>query len=142
MGLASHAILWKTASAAYFCQKYADSAVFLNKFFWYASLTVSFLVLSLYILKMISYPRFVKDEWKHPVRVHFCNTPHLVLLLLAIGVPNGFGPDKPTLRVLWGFAFVCQSAITQSVYTRWMFSLSSSIKAARPQFLLSLITNS
>jgi len=139
MGLASHAILWKTATTAYFCKTNTDSAMFLNKFFWFAAVIVASVVSFLYILKMVLYPRFVRDEWKHPVRVHFCNTPHLVLLLLTIGVPNDFGPDNTTLRAIWGVAFVCQCAITQSVYSRWMFSLNSSIKTARPQFLLSTV---
>lgn len=139
MGLVSYSLLWKVASEATFVMRHRKGAEVLNYMFWVLAIIIGGILVILYPLKWIFYPKFSRDEWKHPIRLHFNNIPHIVLLMLSIGVPSDIEPGKTALRTMWGISFVAQICVTQSIYHRWLFSLNSTINAARPQYCLSTV---
>ena len=88
MGLGSHALMWKAMSGTEFISLEESTTNLLNTIFWYSSIIVFGLVVSLYLYKMISSFSLVKAEWLNESRCHFFNAPNLVFLLLLMSIPT------------------------------------------------------
>lgn len=157
MGLAGQAVLWKAFATSGLIHDIPFSKLpGVNPgtgglVFWTASLLISALLLLFYILKMIFHWPLVLDELRDGSRVHFSNMPHLILLLLTIGVPeelypflsssSSIIPHAVGRQVCYGIALASQLIATSMIYESWMFSANASntIGCAQPQFLLSTI---
>lgn len=136
LGLSGHSILWKAAYARGFI---GISSLHLNWFFWVSGAVAAAVVLACIVIKRCTNASLVAEEWRHPVRVHFFNAPHLILMMLCLGIPINVSINMVSLRVLWGVSALSQTLITQSIYQRWMFDQASKLSSARPQFLLSTV---
>ena len=143
MGLAGNAILWKTiGSSDLFNAELTRVTHFLNVFLWIVALSVTLSLILCYIYKCIFHFPLVLKEWNDPVRIHFMNTPHLILLLLATGIPEGhiLQASAQSLRVIFGVGLVAQIGITQHVYCEnWLFHPTASISCSKPPFLMSTV---
>ena len=138
MGLAGNAILWKTASGqpgtVLFQHSFASTC---HAVLWYTALVAAVLVSLAHVYKAVYKWPLVQAELHNNIRVHFYNGPHLVLIMLALGVPQSASSES--LRVVFGIALFLQTAITQTVYDQWLFEDMSSISCAKPPFLLSTV---
>jgi len=141
LGLAGYSIVWKTASKtpSFLKEHNIKLAEVLNYIFWVSAIIVGGISAILTVLKWIFSRKFAKDEWKHPHRIHFNNIPHIVLLMLSIGLPSDIEADQIILRSMWGISFVAQIFITRSIYHRWLFSINGTVNSARPQYSLSTV---
>lgn len=136
MGLAGQASLWSMLHGT----GWFELSELFQIIFWSASLAVTTLFLALYLLKLLFYWNLVADELNNPVRVHFFNMPHLILMLLALAVPDCLFDDLGIGRqIIWGIAFCFQVGFTSFVYEDWLFSKIKTIQCAQPQFLLSTV---
>jgi len=142
MGLLGNSIAWKAASYADIFQGGFEHGEIVNVFFWISSI-VSFVVIgTCYLWKCWFRPDLVRQEWQSPIRAHYMNTPHLILLMLAIGWPNQFfGTPVMGWRIMWTIGFIMQLCITQLMYERWFFANGAGqwLAHANPQFLLSTV---
>jgi len=142
MGLVGNSIAWKAASNADIFQGRFVHGEMVNLFFWISSI-VSFVVIGTCYLWKCGFRRYlVKQEWQSPIRAHFMNTPHLMLLMLAIGWPDQFfGMPVMVWRIMWTIGFIMQLSITQLMYERWFFANDAGqrLAHANPQFLLSTV---
>lgn len=139
MGLAGQAILWKVAGKA--LETGFDAIA--NKIFWICSFLISLVIFCAYAYKTWFYFPLVMDEINNGTRVHFFNMPHLILVMLSLGVPDDFMaenfPAVAAKRIIWVLGFSAQIMITYNIYESWLFSEHSNISCARPQFLLSTV---
>ena len=103
-------------------------------------LTALVSISTLLLIKAALCPSLVLAEWRHPVRAHFFNMPHMSMLILAIGMPPDI-EDKSAQSVLWVIGAVSQTLITNAIYSRWLFDPDSSVghDHARAPFLLSTV---
>ena len=142
MGLAGQAILWRSVQKSkLFGASFDGVARSFNILFWATSLLFSALALVLYVRKAIFHYSLIKDEIRDGSRVHFCNMPHLILAMLAIGVPTFVEESiSGTGRVVcYAVSLAAQLYSTSFIYQTWLFSDDSNITCSRPQFLLSLV---
>ena len=145
MGIAGHAIMWKTAGSADFISEKVNTQM-ISAVFWIVSLLVMVMLFTAYCLKAYFYFSLVRDEYNDGTRVHFLNIPHLVLLMLAISVPNDTSAMTMIAdhggqgrRIIFGIGFLVQLIWTIPIYENWLFSDNQNISCARPQFLLSVV---
>jgi tellurite resistance protein TehA-like permease len=135
MGLGGQSILWKSIYETKFTSVLGGLG---NLVFFSTGCFVLVLTGFIYLLKLCHYPALVYFEWKHPVRAHFFNAPHLGVLMLCIGTPASV-MEVSTRRGIWVVCAVVQTFLTQTFYVRWLFDGRSNIGQARPPFLLSTI---
>jgi tellurite resistance protein len=150
MGLAGNAILWKTISEANapFQSERVNLDV-LTILLWCLALSAAIMVGLGHIYKAwlvwLSKNGDERDsfllvqEWRHPLRIHFMYAPHLILIMLAIGIPESFEASQRSLQIIFGVALVCQTLLTQTIYDQWLFSPASCITCKKPPFLLSTV---
>lgn len=142
MGLAGNAVLWKSAGRVAFLKGHLDSVELANSILWHIALVVAIMTLLAYLYKMVFHFRIVLMEYRHPVRVHFFNAPHLIFIMLSLGVPSNIQSGSSTIstQILFAMGLIFQFCTTQVIYERWMFcNQSPSISEAKPQFFLSII---
>lgn len=150
MGLAGHAILWKVVGSSGIVRDKNSIGIGTVSFvFWACSLVISTLLLVCYVgSKCLFHRSMVHQELADGSRVHFFNMPHLILIMLSISVPESdnnpfsFVVDKEHMlgrQVCYSIGLVCQLVSTSAIYESWLFSESSNITCAKPQFLLSTV---
>mmetsp|Transcript_2190 Transcript_2190/g.3164 ORF Transcript_2190/g.3164 Transcript_2190/m.3164 type:complete len:393 (+) Transcript_2190:106-1284(+) len=142
MGLAGNAVLWKSAGRVDFLKSHLGSVELANGILWHIALVVAVMTLLAYLYKMVYHFRVVVMEYRHPVRVHFFNAPHLILIMLSLGVPSNMQSGSSTIpiQILFAIGLIFQFCITQVIYERWMFcNQTPTMSEAKPQFFLSII---
>lgn len=139
LGLAGNAILWKSLQGGTFDPDKTYTNV-LNAVMWVLALLTCLVVTFLYFFKCIFHRGLVLQEYRDPSRLHFLNAPHLLLILLALGLPTELNPASTMpLRVVFGIALVAQILSNQHIYEKWLFNPGSNISCAKPPFLLSTV---
>lgn len=138
MGLAGNSMMWKIAGLAPFITGRVDTDMY-NTILWLSGFIVGIMIFLTYVYKAIFSFDIVVMEYKDPVRVHFMNTPHLSLLMLAMGTPRDVDASERTLQIIFAVGLLAQTSLTQFIYEKWMFSQNSNISNGRPQFLLSVV---
>ena len=142
LGLAGQANMWKTVDNSHILMPNsyrADTAV---EFFWFSALVCVVVVSAAYVYKAFTHFEYIQDEYLNPGRIHFMNAPHLVMILLALGVPESVATTSTENGriVIWTVGLCAQLILTQFVYEKWFFSKRSNIAlAAQPTFLLSTV---
>ena len=137
MGLAGHAILWKTAEKS--VNIFGGVADAINTTLWFAALVVAVLVTVAHVYKFFYKWSMFEAELKDKIRVHFFNGPNLTLILLGLGVPSVVPIAPEGLRVIFAIGLLYQTVFTQVIYDQWLFGKESSVSVAKPPFLLSVI---
>eukprot|EP00936_MAST-01D_sp_MAST-1D-sp1_P002190 g2190.t1 len=141
LGLAGTSLLWRTIAVTPLTRSTAGhAAVRANQVFWWCALATFVLLSALYCIKAHFWWTLVRAEWQHPVRVHFFNCPHLVVLVLCLGCPAELiaAGDAPR-RTAWLVCCASQLLMTQRIYARWVIDPEGNIGKARPPFLLSTV---
>ena len=138
VGLAGNASMWKTARTMKGMDY--DLARALNYMFWVMAATIITILVCLLVCKAAICPGLVLAEWRHPVRAHFWNMPHIVLILLGIAMPPAFVTHHAQ-RVIWVFGATMQTGCSVMIYGRWLFDRDGSLghDHAVPPFLLSTV---
>ena len=132
MGLTGLAIAWQKASAALHVP-----AVIWQTIAAFSSVLFVGLVL-LYSLKVQRFPKFVMEEWAHPVRVNFFPTISICLLLLGI---VWFDNANTLSRVLWLAGTLLHLAFTFAILNSWMHQTHYDIKHANPAWFIPVVGN-
>jgi len=78
MGLSGLTIAWQKAA------EWLGTPHSINLILVYLDSAVFTVVTLTYLIKLLRYPRAVKNEWKHPVRINFFSAISISLLMLAI----------------------------------------------------------
>ena len=136
LGVAGSSIMWRTIGAVPFTRKVLGTVG--NWVVWLAGAAALGIILSVYLTKVVLYPRAVLKEWRHETRSYFFAGPHLGVLMLVLGSP----PEISTLawrRTGFCIGYFMQMGLTWIYYSRWMFSETASLDHARPQYLLSTV---
>ncbi|CAB9509673.1 S-type anion channel [Seminavis robusta] len=106
MGLAGNAILWKSVGKSAIFNAANANTEALHGILWLLALLVAAWVFTCYCYKCYYHYELVVREWQHPVRVHFMNAPHLIMLMLAIGLPDRFNASEMALQIVFGLGLV------------------------------------
>lgn len=141
MGFAGQSILWKAMANTKFTKFVGHTG---NVVFWVCGIAAFSICFLQYVAKTILHPKVVKFEWRHKFRTYFFFAPHLVVLMLTLGVPKDFQAEDAKshvshLKVIWTVSFVAQAVLTERNYGRWMYSKDAHLGNAGPPFLLSTI---
>jgi len=101
MGLVGHAIMWKFASDVDFIANSIDTKV-LSFSFWVVGFVVGLCFFCMYAHKICFHSLWVMDEYRDANnRMHFLNMPHLIMLMLAISLPDEMillgQPNRPNV---------------------------------------------
>ncbi len=132
MGLTGLAIAWQKA----------HMALGVSAFVWqgiagFAS-ALFLILLAIYGIKILRFPRAVGAEWKHPVRVNFFPTISISLLLLGIV----WLETVPTAsRLLWAAGTLIHLAFTFAIFSSWMHHTHYDIKHANPAWFIPVVGN-
>ena len=139
LGLAGTSIVWKTLAATPFSAAHVGrTGDVLSGLFRMLAIVVFAVLSLLFAAKATCWPGLVHLEWRHPVRSHFFNCPHLAILMICLATPKDHEDDNAQ-HVLWWVCLILQAALTQQIYARWMFGASANIGNARPPFLFSTV---
>ena len=132
MGLTGLAIAWQKASLALHVPAVVWQTIA-------AFSSVLFVALCLlYSLKIQRFPKFVMEEWAHPVRVNFFPTISICLLLLGI---VWFDTANNLSRVLWLSGSLLHLAFTFAILNSWMHHTHYDIKHANPAWFIPVVGN-
>ncbi len=106
---------------------------------WIALIASSLMVLLMlaYLSKLIIHPEAVKQELRHPIRIHFFPALSISLLLLSVT-----WIDYPTqARVLWMLGAVIQLGFTLYVMNAWIHQPWFNIEHANPGWFIPVVGN-
>jgi tellurite resistance protein len=140
LGLAGQAIMWKVIGDSPSMRSAfgATGSKTTSTCFWVAACVILAVFSAVYAAKLMLHQQLVHFEWLNAHRAHFFNTPHLAVLMIAIGVPPIIS-DRTGLRAVLYTMVVVQTILAETFYARWLFDGASNMGAARPPFLLSVI---
>ena len=137
MGLGGNALIWTNLRATELIAQ--QPGIILQGIFWLLSLVTGLGVSACFLVKCRSQlgRDIIREEWRHPARVHFFHGPHLITIMLTLSAP--FPVSRVSLQVLWTITAISQTAIALSIYERWMFDPKSELSCGKPQFFLSTV---
>eukprot|EP00563_Minutocellus_polymorphus_P000282 CAMPEP_0181027484 /NCGR_PEP_ID=MMETSP1070-20121207/4188_1 /TAXON_ID=265543 /ORGANISM="Minutocellus polymorphus, Strain NH13" /LENGTH=422 /DNA_ID=CAMNT_0023104727 /DNA_START=40 /DNA_END=1308 /DNA_ORIENTATION=+ len=137
MGLGGNALIWTNLLATKLIPD--QTGRILQWSFWVVTLVSAVVVSTCFFVKCRSKlgRDIIREEWRHPARVHFFHGPHLIIIMLTLAAP--FPVSRVALQVLWTITAISQSAIALSIYERWMFDPKSELSCGKPQFFLSTV---
>ena len=131
MGLTGLAIAFEKASQILHIP--SGVGIFLS----YISLGIFFLLLFLYLLKLIKYPEEVKKEWNHVIRMNFFPAISISMLLLSIA----FSHINPSLsKVFWYIAAPLHLFFTLRVIKFWIEN-NIQINHSNPAWFIPIVGN-
>jgi tellurite resistance protein len=103
----------------------------------YTSLGLFTIVSLVYIIKLISYPKAVANEWKHPVRINFFSAVSISMLMLAIITTKAF----PILHVwFWYAGAIMHFFMTLYTITFWI-NHNQEIGHSNPAWFIPIVGN-
>ena len=137
MGLGGNALMWSNLLATNLIPEQAGRII--QWIFWMLTIVAAVGVSMCFLIKSRSQlgRDIIREEWRHPARVHFFHCPHLITIMLTLAAP--FPVGRVALQVLWAITATCQTAIALSIYERWMFDKKSELSCGKPQFFLSTV---
>lgn len=137
MGLGGNALIWTNLRATELIAQ--QPGIILQGIFWLLSLVTGLGVSACFLVKCRSQlgRDIIREEWRHPARVHFFHGPHLITIMLTLSAP--FPVSRVALQALWTITAISQTAIALSIYERWMFDPKSELSCGKPQFFLSTV---
>jgi len=141
MGLAAHAIMWRSLGRADRLDSLGgrDGVLSVGRLCWYSACVTGGTAAALYGYKIVTSFSLVRAEYLNEVRCHFFNAPNLIFIMLLLGVPDDVEVSDGALRALWGCSFCYHVILTSNIYKMWMFSKRRNFTAAKPQFLMSTV---
>ena len=110
MGLAGHAIMWRSLGQAGFLvgagDGVRDAVASMGRVCWYAACVTGGTAAALYGYKILASFALVRAEYLDEVRCHFFNAPNLIFVMLLLGVPDGVevSDDGGSSSLSLGFA--------------------------------------
>lgn len=139
MGLAGHAVMWKSFAASGFTGSRVPLE--LCVFFFCAGVSVWVVSFVFIVVKMVVNARHLRAEWNDGVRMHSFNMPNIAVLILTLGSPPGV-LSMAAVRWIFLVAFVYQTGMSLSVTTQWLYSLEEGHNLAHAQttYLLSVVS--
>ncbi|KAL7550894.1 hypothetical protein ACHAWF_014090 [Thalassiosira exigua] len=130
MGLAGHAIMWKTLRDAQFVNQKSphETMVILNIAAWYLSVSVAAFLLACYMYKVLTSFALAKAEYLNETRCHFFNAPNLVYMMLLIGLPehletSGYTAKPQSLMSTVGWFFLAILGQSCNIRAEWGIGL-------------------
>ena len=137
MGLGGSALMWSNLLATNLIPEQAGRIC--QWIFWMLTIVTAVGISVCFFFKSRSQlgRDIIREEWRHPARVHFFHCPHLITIMLTLAAP--FPVDRVALQVLWALTAICQTAIALGIYERWMFDPKSDLSCGKPQFFLSTV---
>lgn len=103
-----------------------------------AASTLFVLLLVSYGLKVLRYPRAVRMEMRHPVRIHFFPTVSISLLLLAIAYLES-APEAAFW--LWIAGAALHLSLTLAIFGSWIHHTHYAIQHANPAWFIPVVGN-
>ena len=137
MGLGGNAVMWSNLLATDLIPEKVGMTM--QWIFWMLTIVTAVGVSACFFVKSRSQlgRDIIREEWRHPARVHFFHCPHLITIMLTLAAP--FPVGRVALQVLWTITATCQTAIALGIYERWMFDPKSDLSCGKPQFFLSTV---
>jgi tellurite resistance protein len=104
------------------------------------SITVAFFIALtlIYIMKIIRYPREVRGEINHPVKLAFLPTYSISLILLSIAFLNGYAEVSIWL---WGIGTGMHFLFTLFILSSWIHQTRYEIKHLNPAWFIPVVGN-
>lgn len=107
--------------------------------FFLALTSLLFLLLALmYVAKFIRHPQAVKQEFKHPIKVHFFPAMSISLILLSIAY---YDVHVTTSFWLWFVGAVWHLLLTLTIVTMWIQHTTFDIKHMNPSWFIPAVGN-
>mmetsp|Transcript_5999 Transcript_5999/g.12658 ORF Transcript_5999/g.12658 Transcript_5999/m.12658 type:complete len:380 (-) Transcript_5999:491-1630(-) len=90
MGLAAHAIMWRSLGRADRLDSLGgrDGVLSVGRLCWYSACVTGGTAAALYGYKIVTSFSLVRAEYLNEVRCHFFNAPNLIFIMLLLGVPD------------------------------------------------------
>lgn len=109
-----------------------------GKYIIFAMLFWFCFVSTIYLIKIIKYPKEVKEEFAHPVRVNFFPALSISMLLIAIG----FEPYSPLLTKVFCYAggASLQIVFTYIILYKWFFK-DYKLQTINPAWFIPVVGN-
>mmetsp|Transcript_45410 Transcript_45410/g.120427 ORF Transcript_45410/g.120427 Transcript_45410/m.120427 type:complete len:409 (-) Transcript_45410:334-1560(-) len=138
MGLAGHAVMWKSFAVSEFTRSRAP--IELCVVFFCAGVFVWVVSVVFLIVKIAVNARHLKAEWKDGVRKHTLNMPNIAVLILSLGSPPGC-LSSAAIRWIFLGAFLYQTGMSLSITSHWLYSSEEGHHLANAQttYLLSVV---
>lgn len=111
MGLSGFAIAWEKAA------HFMNIDIFFDGLFAWGSLLVFLVISGIYIQKALLYPKAVKAEIKHPVKLSFFPSVSIGLLLISIAMINR---AEALSHVLWFIGSMFHLVLFLYIVNSWM----------------------
>ena len=130
LGLIGFTLAWQKAE-----QILKFSFVFSN-YLLYFSVAVSAIILSTYILKLVKYPREVKKEFNHPIKLNFYP---IVAKLFLISSIIYLAIDMAVSKYLWWAGVAAQFIFTLIVMSAWIRHNKFEIHHINPSWFIPVV---
>uniref|UniRef100_A0A0D9WKB1 Uncharacterized protein n=1 Tax=Leersia perrieri TaxID=77586 RepID=A0A0D9WKB1_9ORYZ len=141
LGVSSQAMLWKTLATEPSTSSIAVNlaAVTVSHALWWLSVTVTAVISSIYLLKLVFFFEAVRREFHHPIRVNFFFAPWVASLFLVKGSPP---PPSSIHHLVWFLLMSPVFALDVAVYGQWMSGGERRLsKVANPTNHLAVVGN-
>jgi len=130
LGLIGFTLAWQKAE-----QILKLPFVFSN-YLLYFSVAVIAIILSTYIFKLIKYPREVKKEFNHPIKLNFYP---IIAKLFLISSIIYLAIDKAVSKYLWWAGVAAQSIFTLIVISAWIRHNKFEIHHINPSWFIPVV---
>ncbi|XP_044952668.1 S-type anion channel SLAH2-like [Hordeum vulgare subsp. vulgare] len=138
LGVSSQAMLWKTLSSEH-STGFLGVHPAVNHVLWWASVALTAIVSTTYLLKLLFYFEAVRREFHHPVRVNFFFAPWITCLFLVKGLPR---PEREINHIVWYILMAPILCLDLKIYGQWMSSGERRLsKVANPSNHLAVVGN-
>ena len=132
MGLAGLAIAWRKA------EELLDMPIHVSPWLLFLATGLFLLLAALYAAKIVRHRQAARDEWTHPVKMHFVPTFSIALILLSIG---WMPVSMPYSKLLWVTGVCLHLLLTVFVVTQWMHQSRFEIVHLNPAWFIPVVGN-
>lgn len=130
MGLAGLGIAWHKAEAM------LGLPLSVSRFVLPVAIAVFATLGALFVAKVVLYPRAVRAELGHPVKLNFFATVSIGLLLVSIQLG-----DAAAARWLWALGAIAHLGVTLYVMTAWIHQTKFEITHLNPAWFIPVVGN-
>ena len=131
MGLSGLTIAWQKAGM------WLGMPAIIGEYLLYADTAIFALIALTYLIKLVTYPKEVAEEWHHPVRINFFAAISISLLMLAIIYKEEY---KQIAQYVWYAGTAMHTYLTLYTIARWI-NHNQEINHSNPAWFIPIVGN-
>jgi tellurite resistance protein len=130
LGLSGFTLAWQKAEAI------LDLPFQISSYLLYLTVVVILMIVFIYIAKMIRYPKEVKEEFTHPIKLNFYPITAKLFLIISLVYLQ---IDMDVSRWLWWIGVVVQFGFTIIIMSSWIQDKKYEIKHINPAWFIPVV---